>query len=430
MTTQSINQLRENRDHIRRSLRKFRVSKFTEKYGQEQEYTAQGIRAGIEAILVDVNALVKAPARLIQNSTLDERNHVISWLGNLNTYIESEDLPSIASAIDQIKPYLRNFGVRYSDERMNAFDEFVNSLQKNASEISQRIVDIEAIRTEASDLQEKIKTSSENLENKLEVLVTNKESLVESIRATEAEREKLSDLVQQDSDRSEQIKELLASSKGHEKLIDSFSKNVANRETQLKNQEVATDNYTKSLKSFREEHKRILAEGNELIENSRHALEYATAQGLSSAFTEQYKTANDSKQRNGWLKGAGVFLAAAVCIGIWLTVGGSLGLGVIIGRISLISILIAGAWFCAGQYVKQRNIAEDYAYKAVLAKSIMGFSEELSTESSKGEEHSIFMKLALSEMLKNPLRKHSREASTISETLNRVTDLFKIKSPE
>jgi hypothetical protein len=31
---------------------------------------------------------------------------------------------------------------------------------------------------------------------------------------------------------------------------------------------------------------------------------------------------------------------------------------------------ISVAWFCAGQYTKLRNIAEDYAYKTMLAQSI------------------------------------------------------------
>jgi hypothetical protein len=34
-----------------------------------------------------------------------------------------------------------------------------------------------------------------------------------------------------------------------------------------------------------------------------------------------------------------------------------------IARISIISLPFAGAWFCAGQYTKLKNIAEDYAYK-------------------------------------------------------------------
>ena len=76
------------------------------------------------------------------------------------------------------------------------------------------------------------------------------------------------------------------------------------------------------------------------------------------------------------------------------------------------TILIAAAWFCAGQYVKQRNIAEDYAYKAALAKSMVGFSEQLSTESDKGAEYSYFIRSVLSEMLNDPLRKHSQKTST------------------
>ena len=46
-------------------------------------------------------------------------------------------------------------------------------------------------------------------------------------------------------------------------------------------------------------------------------------------------------------------------------------------RTGIKAYTIAGAIFCANQYIRQKNVIEDYTYKMVLAKSIVGFSEQL-----------------------------------------------------
>ncbi|MGZ5245297.1 MAG: hypothetical protein ACXWEY_01790 [Bacteroidia bacterium] len=70
---------------------------------------------------------------------------------------------------------------------------------------------------------------------------------------------------------------------------------------------------------------------------------------------------------------------------------------------------IAGAIFCANQYVRQKNIIEDYAYKMVLAKSIVGFSEQIRKDNSPDEEYTHYIKTVLNEIHNDPLRRrHSK----------------------
>lgn len=92
-------------------------------------------------------------------------------------------------------------------------------------------------------------------------------------------------------------------------------------------------------------------------------------------------------------------------------------LHIIIGRIALIPLPIIAAIFCANQYVKQKNIIEDYAYKMVLAKSIVGFSEQLNKDPSEDKgEYIHYMKVALEEIYKDPLRKrNSKESQSKAE---------------
>ena len=412
MNIKSITEIREHRDNVKSSLRRFRVSKFNDRYGNEQEYTAQGIRAGVESILIDVTALTKAPAKFIQTSTHTERTQIVACLENVNSYIENEDLHSLAIVIDEIKPILRSIDIRHTDKRMEAFDEHINNLQRNASSLSQHIADVEEIKSDSNELQEEIINIHKKLTEDIGLLESQIASLSESIISTAEERSKLSDLLSEDRVRSEEIEQLLATSRSHKEVIENFSKRVANREAQLEKQEIATEQYEEKLEVFRTDHEKHLSDAKELIESAKLALEYKTAEGLSAAFTEQYNKADNIKSKIAWLVSAIVFVIAAVVIGFYLTTGETLRLEIIIGRVSLLPILIAVAWFCAGQYVKQKNIAEDYAYKAALAKSIVGFSEQLSTESNKGEDYSYFMQRVLSQMLNDPLRKHSQKTAT------------------
>lgn len=84
----------------------------------------------------------------------------------------------------------------------------------------------------------------------------------------------------------------------------------------------------------------------------------------------------------------------------------------LIGRLSMIPFTIAGAIFCANQYTKQKNIIEDYAYKTVLAKSIIAFSEELREKSP--ERYTEYLSTMLKEIHQDPLRKRGKDKEPLS----------------
>ena len=423
----TITAIREHRDDIKNYVRKVKVSKFTDKYGLEQEYTAKGILTGIESVLNDVTALTKAPAKFIQISTHEERDRMAGWLGDLSANIADGDMSGMANAIDQIKPTLRNLGIRYSDERMETFDEFINSRQKDAVNLSQHVVNVKEIELEVDELKEKIKNAHEQITEKLESLNSQSEKLAESINSTEGQQSNLVDLLAEAEVRSQEIENLLTTSKSHVELITNFSKRVSSREKQLDRQENYTEEFKKQLEVFRGDHEKYLKEAQELIENSKVALEYTTAEGLSAAFTERHNKSNKFFPKFSWLLSAGAFVIAAVWIGYLLTTDESTNLARLVARFSLLPILIAGAWFCAGQYVKQKNIAEDYAYKAAIAKSIVGFSDKLSTQADKGDDYFSFMKFALSQMLNDPLRRHGRKEPTSFENFRDAMQFWKNK---
>ncbi|MDR0835675.1 MAG: hypothetical protein LBN11_03720 [Tannerella sp.] len=102
----------------------------------------------------------------------------------------------------------------------------------------------------------------------------------------------------------------------------------------------------------------------------------------------------------------------AILITIWIASSNidvdNHGISLIIARIVAVAITVTGATFCAKQYVKQKNIAEDYAYKAVLAKSIIAFADKLK---EKGDENSDivadYLKKVLNEIHQDPLRQRN-----------------------
>ena len=169
-----------------------------------------------------------------------------------------------------------------------------------------------------------------------------------------------------------------ASAAVNRQLIDEFAKKIAMREAQLVDQQVKTVEFTDALAQHRVAMSEIEGEAKRIIESARTALSYKTAEGLSAAFNERYTETSEDSKRKFWLVAAGVLVLLAVLLGIWITWDTKVAIAVVAGRVSLIPILIGGAWFCAHQYVKLANIAEEYAYKSVLSKSIVGFSEQMS----------------------------------------------------
>ena len=174
-------------------------------------------------------------------------------------------------------------------------------------------------------------------------------------------------------------------------------------------------------------------ESKDLIASAKKALNYKTAEGISAAFQEQYDLASDKKLTSFWLWAAGISMILAIGLGIWvLATGGEINY--IIGRISLIPLALLVAFFAGKQYVRQKNIAEDYAYKMVLSKAIVGFSEQIKKHGTENnEEYVHYIKRALEEIHKDPLRSRSSksqksESSNLDEiiqTAERIVALTK-----
>ena len=152
-------------------------------------------------------------------------------------------------------------------------------------------------------------------------------------------------------------------------------------------------------------------------------MNYKTAEGISASFKTRFDDASQPKRYGWWIFGASICISIAIVLGVWVA-NSDTESNFIIGRISLIPLPIIGALFCAKQYTKQKNLIEDYAYKMVLAKAIVGFSEQLKKNGSDdNSEYVHYIKTSLEEIHKDPLRKRDREKKSNELNLDNIIEI-------
>lgn len=429
METPTISNISKKRNEIKESLRRVRTHDFGgSKYGAEQEFTEKSVIAGIEAILIDAGALCGAPAKFIKMSTSQERALLSNLFDQLLDHCNNLDLGNAVLVLEQIKPVFRAMGVRGSDDRRVAFENHMDELQRKSVALSEEIERLRELKASTLIELDNVKLSLDEAEEKVKYISGISTEIDQQLNTSSERAEKIKEIQAVCGGFKEEIEQLKIGVEASKAAIDEFSKKISQREIQLEDQGQKTKNYNSALNDFTSQHTNKLSEAESLIESARTALGYKTAEGLSAAFTEKYHEAKEDKTTWIWIGFAAVFLICAVGIGVWVTVDSGTGIEIILGRVSLIPILIGGAWFSASQYIKQRNIAEDYAYKNVLARSIVGFSEQISGSDGRGEDHSHYIRTVLSEIHMSPLRREKKDSK--DEGSDEIIGLLKeIKEP-
>lgn len=415
MELTTINQIRDKRDSIREKIKALNLKNYgSTKYGSENEYTFRGLIGGIEALLTDISTLTRYPSKFVKISTYSERNGIFSYLSSIETYLESP--VNYIPQFEALKTLLRSYNVRYFSDRQVEFESEIEEVRKIKLQLQQVLVDSKDLNKNIEDsnstLEGKLEKSNEKLieiESQLDIINEKKEELVEQSDTLETLNTELGTIKETASENLEEITASLTESKSNEKLITSFAIKVQDREKRLDDLEQNTENNNQKLIEYQNERTLILKEANDLIESSKKALNYTTAEGISASFQGQYENSNNKWIFGSWIVGAVICLIGTISLGIWILQANPSNIGVLIGRISLLPLPIIGAIFCANQYTKQKNIIEDYAYKMVLSKAIVGFSEQLKKNGTENNEEYIhYIKTALEEIHRDPLRKREK----------------------
>lgn len=402
MTIPTVEEIKRGIEEIDEKLQSFVVKDHEkEAFGEESEYTARSLKAGIKAALSDLRKLTRSPDKLVQILTPQERRDIASALQAVNEKLQDRNYSSVAADFEHLKVRARKSQSRGSQEaqadlkdRMDKLSTLISDAEENAEQASKLI-------ETAQRTQERIDQEEETFNNFLEKL--------QELQGRESD---ISGLQQQSAEKCQNIEDLLTSAKSREELINSFANNIEKRSQELERQKASTDDYEAKLKAYREEHDQKLTEADELIKKARETLQYTTSAGVSAAFSERYLELKGSGKWNLlWLLGAVAFVCVAVWIGFEFLLGNSKmspetlssagsAIYFAIQKITMMSVTIYAAWFCASQYTKYKNTLEDYGYKSVLAKSLIAFLDTL-----EGEERENYLNKVLNEIHKDPLRK-------------------------
>ena len=432
METPVIKEIKKLRDDIKESLEAIdKTQYYSNNYGPESEYSGKGFYLGLEALLVDISYLIKSHNIFISISTHSERNQIKSELTNIHSYLSNPQ--QLCQHIDNLKILLRNYNVRGNVDRWEHFTEVNKKLLEQSDQFSEVLKEVNTIHETAVVAKESIDEKIKEIADKFEEVEEKIQEVEEVKTEIEENSEKLKTVnttlekIKTDADENlEGIVESYNEAKANEKIINSFALKVQERDNRLGEIQQLTEENKQKLTDYENERNKILEEAKQLIENAKTALNYKTAEGISASFQSQHDDAKKWQFSGSWIIGASVFIAVAIGLGIWILVGKADELHIILGRIALIPLPIFGAIFCANQYVKQKNIIEDYAYKMVIAKSIVGFSEQLKKDPSEDKgEYVHYMKVALEEIHKDPLRKRNIKIAD-TKTDNKIEN-FSVK---
>lgn len=340
--------------------------------------------------------------------------------------------------------------------RRNAILNSLNSLKAHISNPTQLIIQIDALyetilgnelltqQISKRDYLKEFKRISD-LKVQFEQLIKEIESKEETLDSINKDAEEISTIKKKLKLITEEIGGLLKNSNETNEEISEVLNNVnlsqtnihkSEKEIESKRLSITTfaeniEEYKTSITALESQAKDILSKEtkiNELISQAEKALNLKSAEGISAAFSAQYVSSSKVWGLRLWIIGAATFIFLAIALTVWIVSGRGItdpnSISSIVWRIVAVGIAITGATFCARQYTRQKNISEDYAYKAVLTKSIIAFTEEIKKRDEKKVAE--YLEKVLSEIHQDPLRKRNDkdDNDNISKPLDIVDKLI------
>lgn len=420
MTTTSISNIKSSLATLQENLpgfRKFLKENYTEsmdegQWGSENEYSPNGLLGGIQNIITDLTYLVKNPATFIRLSTYEDRQSIHQYLSYLSNETNNCYSSNIASRLDSLKKILRPYNLLTDEQRMIIYQQKIDELTQQAEHLIQVLEEARGQEKTINEIKSLVSEQAEEISNK-------EKAITISLEQSRATQEQLKTLKEDLETVAKEIHTLNSTSSNlkdetiaYRDDVKEFAEEINEYQKQIEKQNTQFKVFKETLDKNTTEQKQYLEDALNLIEQSKSALSYTTSVGLSSSFDAQCKEIKGWKSFKlwSWLVASAVGVIGVICIGVWLIYGNhhandgnvtSMWLQ-IIGKISMIPLLVTTIVFCANQYGKQKNLLEDYSYKLALAKSMVAFSEELREKDS--ERYKEYLSTVLNEILKDPLR--------------------------
>lgn len=444
MTTTSISNIQSSLASLQENLPAFRQylkENYTEslntgQWGNEREYTPNGLVGGIQNIITDLTCLVEHPDYFIRLSTYDDRNSIHTCLSQIINYVKSPSPSSVVTPLDNLKKLLRPYNLRTDKKRMIVFQQKIDELTRKAEQLA---LVLEEVKSKESNINQ----ISNDVSEQANVISEKKESIATLLKQSEETKEQLDNLREELEDVAKEIGTFQSTSSeaknktiAYRDEITKFVEEINEHQKRIEMQNAQFEVFKETVDKNTTEQRQYLEEAFKLIEQSKLALSYTTSTGLSSSFDAQCQ---DLKGKYGyklwiWIVAAIITIIGVILIGIWLINGNhqvsyeniSPMWMQIVGKISMIPLLVTATIFCAKQYTKQRNLLEDYAYKRTLAQSMVAFSEELREKDP--ERYREYLSMVLSEIHQDPFRHRldpnpkDEKTSGISEDVLKLTE--------
>ena len=279
-----IIELKSSLDVFRTYHRNNATDMNTVSYGEEAEYSINGLVCGIKNIVKDMEFLTKSHNLFIKLSSSNDRSTILSHLTNLCSYIQSRSISGIVAEIDLLKTMLRPYNIRTREESFINFNTATDELIRKANILEDEINKVKDCLSSSEDIYSKMQDEEKEYQELIKSLRERKDSFISDFDSFTEKVSDFRDLAANAIANEKLVEEKLSSVKEDEKLFNKFIQKIDEREAQLNEQNEQTTSYQEKLISFSKQHSENLEEVSKLIEKSKQALQYTTAAGISAAF--------------------------------------------------------------------------------------------------------------------------------------------------
>lgn len=381
-----------------------------------QGITRDSIVDDFPFLIKNLQTLLKTQSVFTIFTTYEERKELIKKLEVLYNSLSNKDYAEIGEILDYLRKFLRAF-------RTFTTKNYIRDYYIETNNLIAQQEKLQAQKDNTEDIIQEIQQQKNSVLDIIQDVNKEREALEENIKKTEISYNSLLDEIRILNEKNEEINNAVTTSKSKEELIKNISINVERINQQLTEQDTKFQEYDKRLADYKEEQTTRMEEADLLIKKAKDALKYNTVHGLSGAMAQQYTESKGFSQTWLWIIFATIGTVATGVLGWLLFINDQdYSLQQFFARSLLLFTAGAATTFSIKQYTKQKNIIEDYAYKQVLAKSLIGLSEEYAKAKSSNDIYLQFMTKMQEEMLQHPLREHNLKVDKIDDIAEKVID--------
>ena len=402
------------------------------------------LKEALRVVVSDIKRLTRSN-HLILYFTPPEIDQLHSSLSQLVGFVPNQ-IPQIAAQLNVLRPLVRSYWIR---NRSQAETEQIQGCEEAVADLQEIISRKDQISGQAEDLQNQVSDTREQLDE-----------LKKEIAQLEAVKTKANQDATEIVTHKSKAESETATVEAKRATIDAFTEKIASREKDLEDLKVNTAAHAKTLEELEELNDKRQAELSAMIDDAKRALNLNTAIGLSGEFQAKAEslrprfgfTLSDEKLFwkipkikaanfiGYWLVGSGVFVVLALILALALMAGEVKFSGdtlltfqndawhQVLGRLSIVGLLVTAAIFCAKQYTKNGRLLEEYAYKKVVSASLPSILQELEGRQHTTESlESKYLIQAIEELHQHPLafldkspQKGTNQSNAILEEYSKV----------